>query len=61
MSTILTERKRYNYNVGITQSTRSSLSQKKLNINPIVPVSNIKDENIPISKTIEVKEANRKM
>ncbi len=43
MSTILNERKRFNYNVGTAQNTRSSHSQKKLNINPIIPASLIRD------------------
>ena len=61
MSSVLAERKRFNYNVGTTQNVRSSQSQKKLNINPIIPASHVKDENMQTIKIVEVKETSKKM
>jgi hypothetical protein len=61
MSNILSERKRFNYNVGPSQCTRSGQSQKKLNVNPIIPASHLKDENTQSIKTPDLKETNKKM
>ena len=61
---MLSERKRFNYNVGPTQSLRSSHSQKKFlvtaSINP--PLSQInQNENLASSKVVESTVGNKKV
>ena len=61
---MLSERKRFNYNVGPSQSLRSSSSQKKFlvstSINP--PLSQInQNENLTSSKVVDSKVGNRKV
>jgi hypothetical protein len=54
MSSILSERKRFNYNVGVPNNTRTNHSQKKLNLNSFIPSSHVKDENEYEGKPIKI-------